>query len=816
MVSTYLSYDLVNRDIRASLKRVEQEQQVAREAAYYKANIGSVKTVDEFLKNDRLYNYAMTAYGLEDMIYAKAFMRQVLESDLTDSNSYANRLTDERYKDFAAAFSFASNAPVAQSSVQIDEIIGLYTSTIERTDASMHEETAYYNAMMDHITSADDILNNDRLRAYMFTTFGIDESNYARVTIRGALMSDLNDPNSYINTVWGPRLAQYQSENDAANTQIATLTTSYQADMAERADYIAQLEDPGADENYILAQITTIETRMAQSYQTMSVLSNQVESNSRSISEIGKYYDIAAAYNFNADGSVPAGQGAQSDEMKKLTNEQYILANPRVTSSAALLNKEYFEQKVAAATNVNDLFADPFDERIYNYIKTAFGLTSAVVLPSTIENILTSDRDPDNPSSYINLSGTNKQTYKALMEAFNFNQDGSLDAGVPAQSETQMQLVSNYYMSAYNDKDDAADEKAITQYKKDIEAITSVAQFMAKASVYEFALKAVGLNPDKVSSLTIKNVLKSDLNDPKSYVYQLKDERYVKLAKAFNFDTKGQIVEPLTAQSPAVVTQNSKDYIVLKTRFVASGEVAAVRKKAEEEAQYYADNIGKIDNVKELLADRKILDVVLFSKGIDPAKVTDEDLKKMFESDLDDPKSYVNGLADWRFAEVVASFNFNAAGNLIQSAQDGIQQRGEVLETANRYLNQVLETEQGEENAGVRLALYFKRMADSITSAYDILGDTALLEVFRTMFSLPTELSNMDIDQQAKIVEKNLDLSELKDPEALEKLVKRFTILYDLENGVNNAPSLAILLGDGGSATINGDTLMAIAQLRKG
>lgn len=815
MVSTYLSYDLVNRDIRASLKRVEQEQQVAREATYYKEKIGTIKTVDDFLKDDRLYNYAMTAYGLEDMIYAKAFMRQVLESDLTDSNSYANRLTDERYKDFAAAFSFAGNAPAAQSSVQIDEIIGLYTSTIENTDASMHEETAYYNAMMDRITSADDILNNDRLRAYVFSAFGIDESSYSRVTIRGSLMSDLNDPASYINTVWGTKLAEYQTRIDNNNAQITTLNASYDADKVQRDAYIEMLDDPGADTAYLTGEINTLGDRMNTSLTTINTLTASVASDSRSVTEIGKYYDLAAAYNFSADGTLPVGEKAQSDEMKKLVNEQYILSNSRTTSSAALLNQAYFEQKVAAATSVDDLFADPYDERIYSYIKTAFGLTSAAVMPSTIENILTSDRDPDNPSSYVNMAGANKEVYKALMEAFNFNQDGSLDAGVSAQTSDQAMQIKNRYMSGYNDKDDAADEKAITQYKNNIEAITTVDEFVKSASVYQFALKAVGLNPDKVSVLTIKNVLKSDLNDPKSYVYQLKDERYVKLAKAFNFDAKGLIVEPLTAQSSAVVTQNAKDYIILKTRFVDDSEVDAVRKKAEEEAQYYTDNIGKIDNVKELLADRKILDVVLFAKGLDPTKVTDQDLKKMFESDLDDPKSYVNGLDDWRFAEVVASFNFDAAGNRVQSAQDGIQQRGEMLETANRYLNQILETEQGAENAGVRLALYFQRMAGSITSAYDILGDTALLEVFRTMFSLPTELSNMDIDAQAKIVEKNLDLSELKDPEALEKLVRRFTILYDLENGITNSPSLSILLGDG-SAAISGDTLMAIAQLRQG
>ena len=43
--------------------------------------------------------------------------------------------------------------------------------------------------------------------------------------------------------------------------------------------------------------------------------------------------------------------------------------------------------------------------------------------------------------------------------------------------------------------------------------------------------------------------LKSDLNDPKSYVYQLKDDRYLKLARSFNFDSKGNLTTPLVANA---------------------------------------------------------------------------------------------------------------------------------------------------------------------------------------------------------------------------------------------------------------------------
>ena len=63
MLSTYTSYNLITKDILTSLNRVSQENYNAREAAYYKENIGKVSTVDEFLDDFRLYNYAMKAFA---------------------------------------------------------------------------------------------------------------------------------------------------------------------------------------------------------------------------------------------------------------------------------------------------------------------------------------------------------------------------------------------------------------------------------------------------------------------------------------------------------------------------------------------------------------------------------------------------------------------------------------------------------------------------------------------------------------------------------------------------------------------------------
>lgn len=241
MVSTYFSYSYITRNLKQSLTRVEQQQDVAREAAYYKAHIGKVKSVDDFMKDYRLYHYATKAYGLEDMAYAKAFMKKVLESDLSDANSFVNQLVDKRYREFAAAFSFNGSAtPVAQSENQTDEMIGLYTATRKSQVDALAGDSNYYSAEIGNISSADQLLNNDRLRNYVYSAYGIDQSKWSRDTISQVLRSDPSDPNSYVNTTFASQLsglnadlAQARSDVTAANSRIA--------------DYTAQLSQPGAN-----------------------------------------------------------------------------------------------------------------------------------------------------------------------------------------------------------------------------------------------------------------------------------------------------------------------------------------------------------------------------------------------------------------------------------------------------------------------------------------------------------------------------------------------------------------------------------------
>ncbi len=106
MTSTVASYKVLTDNYARTITRVGNEVQTKREAKYYTDTIASIKTVDDFLSNDRIYRFAMTAFGLKDMIYAKAFIKKVLKDGIDSSRSFTNQLTDPRFKELATTFNF--------------------------------------------------------------------------------------------------------------------------------------------------------------------------------------------------------------------------------------------------------------------------------------------------------------------------------------------------------------------------------------------------------------------------------------------------------------------------------------------------------------------------------------------------------------------------------------------------------------------------------------------------------------------------------------------------------------------------------------
>jgi hypothetical protein len=178
MLSTYVSYQFVTRDLSRSLEVTASDPVNSRETDYYRENIVKVKSVDDFIGDDRLFSYAMRAHGLEDMIYAKAFIRKVLEEGVDDTSSFANSLTDRRYREFTATFNFAR---YGETTVAFDRT---QSGTIERYTRYRLEQSAgetnegvrlalYFERRASEISSPLDILADPALLKVAQTALSI-------------------------------------------------------------------------------------------------------------------------------------------------------------------------------------------------------------------------------------------------------------------------------------------------------------------------------------------------------------------------------------------------------------------------------------------------------------------------------------------------------------------------------------------------------------------------------------------------------------------------------------------------------------------
>jgi hypothetical protein len=96
------------------LERTAEKQQatfaksaeVKREIAHFEEKIGSVTSAADLIADRRLLKVALTAFGLEDKIDQKAFVRKVLEEGTTADDALAVRLSDPAWKNLSAAFGF--------------------------------------------------------------------------------------------------------------------------------------------------------------------------------------------------------------------------------------------------------------------------------------------------------------------------------------------------------------------------------------------------------------------------------------------------------------------------------------------------------------------------------------------------------------------------------------------------------------------------------------------------------------------------------------------------------------------------------------
>lgn len=97
-----------------------------RDAAYFRDNIAKAATAEALVKDHRLMKVALGAFGLEDDLPNKAFIRKVLSDGTLKPDALSAKLSDKRYAALARAFGYDLTPPRVGQSDFADRILASY------------------------------------------------------------------------------------------------------------------------------------------------------------------------------------------------------------------------------------------------------------------------------------------------------------------------------------------------------------------------------------------------------------------------------------------------------------------------------------------------------------------------------------------------------------------------------------------------------------------------------------------------------------------------------------------------------------------
>ena len=104
----YLGWRVFQNSADRQFEIFQKSPQIIRNMEHFRENIAEADTAEKLVDDRKLLTVALGAFGLEEEINKKAFIRKILEEGTDDSSSFANRLSDPRWRQFAKAFGYGN------------------------------------------------------------------------------------------------------------------------------------------------------------------------------------------------------------------------------------------------------------------------------------------------------------------------------------------------------------------------------------------------------------------------------------------------------------------------------------------------------------------------------------------------------------------------------------------------------------------------------------------------------------------------------------------------------------------------------------
>lgn len=185
----YAGWRFLSSSLETQLDRFAKTPVAARDMDYFRQEIGKITSAEDLVSDFRLLRVALGAFGLQDDLPNRAFIRKVLSDGITSDTALANRLTDKRYRALSEAFGFGASTPPKTTAAgfadrilarferqEFERAVGDQNPDLRLALAAARELPEIAARGLRDSTAWLTVMGNPPLRAVFETAFGLPKS----------------------------------------------------------------------------------------------------------------------------------------------------------------------------------------------------------------------------------------------------------------------------------------------------------------------------------------------------------------------------------------------------------------------------------------------------------------------------------------------------------------------------------------------------------------------------------------------------------------------------------------------------------------
>ena len=214
-------------------------------------------------------------------------------------------------------------------------------------------------------------------------------------------------------------------------------------------------------------------------------------------------------------------------------------------------------------------------------------------------------------------------------------------------------------------------------------------------------------------------------------------------------------------------------YLPIANNLAKWQQITAAEPQNATQTSYFQANIGSVTNASDFVNNTRLFSYAMTAFGLGDMTYAKGMMLKVLQEGVSSSSALANTLDNPQILAFAKAFDFADNGTSTTSSASLVSS------VVSQYTENALETEQGQQDPGVQLALYFQQHAPQATDVYSILGDKNLLTVVQTALGISPYTSAEPIDQQATLLSAQLNLSDFQNPTKLQNFIERFAAMYD-------------------------------------